>query len=875
MRKQYGTIRLTAAALIVLLLSLALPSAVAETFSAIVTAEEMTVYRDAKLQARSGELSKDTVVRIQAYAGKAAKITYAGKTGYAKVADMKAVDDVAKKAVVNANARVYKTASAKAKSVKVKKGAKVYVLSTSGIWAQVEKDGAVGYMKASVLTRADDDWRTSADPTPTPAPEKGTVVSNTLPVYKKANTGSGKLGTLKKGQVIDVLKWNSKWAYVELKGKYGYCAVKGLVKGEQEVPTPTPAPTEGIPAVTTKKLNVYSKAGDDGKKLGTLKKSQSVNLIKINGKWACIELGGRYGYCSAAALTISGGDADPTPPASPTSTPSTENAVRGTVNVKSLTVYKTASARGSKVTALSKGTVVNVLKWNSKWAFIEHKGKYGFSPVAGLSKVEINPTDSSTTPPSLDKAIKAFVSAESVSVYKTASDSSEELGVLMWGEEINVLATSNGWAYIEKGGKYGFCAQSALTKSEAGPTETPSGYKKAGFTATVVYPGARAYESASTGSRSVGLRLGQEVNVLAYSKSLEWACISNGKARGFVPLKQLSHASYSVIKSDGSALQTLLKALLTGGYYDGVPTTTLNTAAVTAVKRFQAACGLEETGIPDITTQRILYAGYAPVCDLLSKNMTSGDSGADVRRVQLRLYALGYLSKPESLDSNYGITTATAVGLFQKASAIGITGVADPATLKALYSTGAASLPSTAKAADDGGAVIIDDSGVVNPPNSVKLSSTYVTTMPASLKSTTSSYSESMSSRKKLEHVIYSAQEKLTKPYVYGATGPNSFDCSGLTYYAFKKVGVSLKRSAYSQGYDSGYDKISGTGSLRRGDLVFFNTISDSDLCDHAGIYLGGGCFIHASSGGHKVVVSNLTTGYYNRVFSWGRRVLK
>ena len=199
-----------------------------------------------------------------------------------------------------------------------------------------------------------------------------------------------------------------------------------------------------------------------------------------------------------------------------------------------------------------------------------------------------------------------------------------------------------------------------------------------------------------------------------------------------------------------------------------------------------------------------------------------------------------------------------------------VTGTADPATLKALYSTGAAKLPSGSKAADES-----SGGSVVTPSGTVKLSSTYVTTMPAELKSTTSSYSSGMSSGQKLEHVIYAAQEKLGKPYVYGATGPNSFDCSGLTQYSFKKVSVSLKRSAYSQGYDSSYDKISGTGSLKRGDLVFFNTISDSDLSDHVGIYLGGGCFIHASSGGHKVVVSNLSSGFYNRVFSWGRRILK
>ncbi|MGN1007103.1 MAG: NlpC/P60 family protein [Aristaeellaceae bacterium] len=45
-------------------------------------------------------------------------------------------------------------------------------------------------------------------------------------------------------------------------------------------------------------------------------------------------------------------------------------------------------------------------------------------------------------------------------------------------------------------------------------------------------------------------------------------------------------------------------------------------------------------------------------------------------------------------------------------------------------------------------------------------------------------------------------------------------------------------------------------------------------MCDHTGIYLGSNMFIHASSGAGKVIVSDLSSGYYNRVFSWGRRVL-
>ena len=145
--------------------------------------------------------------------------------------------------------------------------------------------------------------------------------------------------------------------------------------------------------------------------------------------------------------------------------------------------------------------------------------------------------------------------------------------------------------------------------------------------------------------------------------------------------------------------------------------------------------------------------------------------------------------------------------------------------------------------------------------------------VPSGLASITSSYNAGMSNAEKLEYAIYLAQSKLGKPYVYGATGPDKFDCSGLTTWLFQAVGVSLKRSAYAQGYDDTYTKIEGVENLKRGDLVFFNTISDSDLSDHVGIYIGNGYFIHASSGGHRVVVSNITTGYYNRVYSWGRRI--
>lgn len=133
-----------------------------------------------------------------------------------------------------------------------------------------------------------------------------------------------------------------------------------------------------------------------------------------------------------------------------------------------------------------------------------------------------------------------------------------------------------------------------------------------------------------------------------------------------------------------------------------------------------------------------------------------------------------------------------------------------------------------------------------------------------------------MTTSTKVDKVIALALEQLDKPYVYATRGPASFDCAGLTLYCYQKVcGISLGRSAQSQGYNEKYPKIETISQLLPGDLVFFNTEpEDDDLTDHVGIYLGNGRFVHASSSGKKVMISSLSSGFYKKSFSWGRRLI-
>jgi peptidoglycan DL-endopeptidase CwlO len=95
--------------------------------------------------------------------------------------------------------------------------------------------------------------------------------------------------------------------------------------------------------------------------------------------------------------------------------------------------------------------------------------------------------------------------------------------------------------------------------------------------------------------------------------------------------------------------------------------------------------------------------------------------------------------------------------------------------------------------------------------------------------------------------VVAIAQAQLGKPYVYGAAGPNSFDCSGLALYCYASIGISLSHGATDQQRASTQVPLS---ALQPGDLVFFGNAGYSY---HVGIYVGGGSMIHAPHTGSNV----------------------
>lgn len=110
------------------------------------------------------------------------------------------------------------------------------------------------------------------------------------------------------------------------------------------------------------------------------------------------------------------------------------------------------------------------------------------------------------------------------------------------------------------------------------------------------------------------------------------------------------------------------------------------------------------------------------------------------------------------------------------------------------------------------------------------------------------------------------------KPYVLGAYGPVRYDCSGLVMRSYREFGLELPHSAKEVGYSGDYPTISSPLLLQPGDLVFFDTVPDSDECDHVGFYIGMGRFVHASSSEGEVMISRMDRAWREK-FSWGKRL--
>lgn len=122
--------------------------------------------------------------------------------------------------------------------------------------------------------------------------------------------------------------------------------------------------------------------------------------------------------------------------------------------------------------------------------------------------------------------------------------------------------------------------------------------------------------------------------------------------------------------------------------------------------------------------------------------------------------------------------------------------------------------------------------------------------------------------RQALSHeVVRTAKTRVGSRYVWGATGPRAFDCSGLVVWSYKKAtGKTIPRTSYAQRYAT---KKIGPKNRQVGDLVFFNGNG------HVAIYIGQNKIVHASNPSRGVTIDRISGWYRSTLVGYGRVILR
>lgn len=292
--------------------------------------------------------------------------------------------------------------------------------------------------------------------------------------------------------------------------------------------------------------------------------------------------------------------------------------------------------------------------------------------------------------------------------------------------------------------------------------------------------------------------------------------------------------------SQGKAVKTVQKAIGAGADGDFGP------ATQKAVRKWQKKHSLPVTGVVDAPTwaslppaiaatacgQHVHGTGVTTTCARLS----AGISGLAVVVLQ---NGLGMTA-----DGKFGSATAHAVKQVQRDAGLRVTGVTNAHTWKAvkLWGTPACSTPHTV-----GPRPPADEKAQAKVRKKVQQLAARLVNQPGTTKNKVA-----------LKAMAF-ARKQLGKPYAWGGTGPNSYDCSGLTMTSYVHAGLTIPRVAAAQYSGAGLGE--PLDHAKQGDLLFFaSDLTKPSTVYHVSMYIGGGNVLEAPHTGANVRIVPLST---------------
>ena len=294
------------------------------------------------------------------------------------------------------------------------------------------------------------------------------------------------------------------------------------------------------------------------------------------------------------------------------------------------------------------------------------------------------------------------------------------------------------------------------------------------------------------------------------------------------------------------ACQQRLKEL---GYLFTEPDGTYGQDTVNAVKQFQARNDQVVDGYLGPSTRLALNSPNAKPMGL-----RLGDEGDSVSKVQTLLNKYGYLSSG-NVTGYYGEITENAVRSFQNRNGLSVDGTVGAQTMAKLTGDNVTKAPAggSSSGGSSGGSSGSNRGGSSGGSSGSNRGGS----------SSGGSSGGTIQMAGGVNSLISVAKSKLGAPYVWGAKGPNSFDCSGFVYWCLNQVGVNQSYITSSGWRNVGrYTRINNFSDIQAGDIVVVN--------GHVGIAAGGGTVIDASSSNGRVIHHALSSWWANNfICAW------
>ena len=438
----------------------------------------------------------------------------------------------------------------------------VEILSEKEDWYRISFNGREGYVSKKYVSIKGEDEKTKN--TTEDLIKKGKVVNinSTLNIRQAAEANSSILGTLKNGDIFEIISKSGEWYNIKSNNIVGFIkasyvqeitgnkttienVIETITEDYQENTYESKAPTEkGVVINISSNLRVRIGASTSSATIGYLLNGQAVSIKGEVSGWYKIDFNGREGYVSKEYIQKGSSH-------TPTISNTSASGLGKVINISSsLNIRSGAGIGYSIVGALYNGATVNIIEKVGDWYHINHNEVNGYVSAQYLQEVNANEPEQTPEPTPVSKAGKVVNISSSLNIRSGAGTGHSIVGTLHNGAIVNIIEKSGDWYHINHNGVNGYVSAQYLQEVSSGntsnentpaPAPTPTPLNKTGKVVNIS-SSLNIRSGAGTGHSIVGtLHNGATVNIV--EKSGDWYHISHNGVNGYVSAQYLQEIS--------------------------------------------------------------------------------------------------------------------------------------------------------------------------------------------------------------------------------------------------------------------------------------------------------------------------------------------